>query len=60
MRLAEDHTSYVRPSKAGDGDNAIKHLTQEPALATDDGGGMLKRLVGDDPHEGPAPWRVGR
>lgn len=44
MHLAEDHTTYTRPTRAGDGTNAINQLTQAPALADADGGNMLKGL----------------
>ncbi len=37
MRLAEDHTSYVRPAKAGDGTNAISYLRTNTHLAGGDG-----------------------
>jgi hypothetical protein len=42
MHLAEDHTSYTRPVRAGDGANAIKSLMHSPSLA--DGGEMLTGL----------------
>lgn len=57
MRLAEDHTSYARPARAGDGTNAINQLTQAPALAEADGGNMLKGLWGMSHTRGSHPGR---
>ena len=57
MRLAKDHTSYVRSTKAGDGGNAIRHLTREPALAAGDGGDMLEGLWKMIHTNGPHPGR---
>lgn len=57
MRLAEDHTSYTRPTKAGDGTHAIDHLIQAPALARGDGGDMLKGLWAMSHTRGSHPGR---
>jgi hypothetical protein len=57
MRLAEDHTSYVRPAKAGDGTNAISYLRQTQHLAGGDGGEMLKGLWAMTHTKGSHPGR---
>jgi hypothetical protein len=56
MRL-EDHASYPRPRKAGDGGNAIKYLIQEPALHDNDGGIVLKGLWDMSHTRGSHPGR---
>jgi hypothetical protein len=57
MRLAEDHTNYVRPARAGDGRNAINSLTGTLQLAGDDGGDMLKGLWAMTHTRGSHPGR---
>lgn len=57
MSLAESQTNYLRPSRAGDGSNAIKHLTRTPGLTDDDGGAMLKGLWTMIHTKGPHPGR---
>lgn len=44
MRLAEVHTPYAKPAKAGDGGNAINRLRGTPNLTDDDGGEVLHGL----------------
>lgn len=57
MHLAADHTSYTRPTRAGDGTNAINQLTQAQALAEADGGNMLKGLWAMSHTRGSHPGR---
>jgi len=57
MRLAEDHTSYIRPAKAGDGGNAIKQLKRAPALTPADGGDILEGLWAMSHTKGSHPGR---
>jgi hypothetical protein len=57
MRLAEDHTAYVRPAKAGDGWNAIAYLKGTPHLADGDGGDLLKGLWAMTHTKGSHPGR---
>jgi hypothetical protein len=57
MQLAEDHTSYTRPAKAGDGWNAIEKLAQQPTMAAADGGDVLKGLWAMSHTKGSHPGR---